>query len=80
MVDGPFEQVALEMERRGLPVPVAISALPGARWLEFRRHRRGHESLGWAYGFELETPEPVQGPLALGWGCHFGLGLFLPAG
>jgi len=28
--------------------------------------------------FEIEFPEPVRGPLALGYGSHFGLGLFVP--
>jgi CRISPR-associated protein Csb2 len=26
--------------------------------------------------WRLEFPEPVSGPVALGFGCHFGLGLF----
>jgi len=26
---------------------------------------------------ELEFPEPLEGPLALGYGSHFGLGLFV---
>ncbi len=26
----------------------------------------------------IEFAKPVQGPLALGFGCHFGLGLFAP--
>ncbi len=26
--------------------------------------------------FELAFEEPVSGPVAIGWGCHFGLGLF----
>ena len=29
--------------------------------------------------FMIEFPEPVSGPVALGYGCHFGLGLFVPA-
>lgn len=31
------------------------------------------------FGFmlELEFPEPLEGPLALGYGSHFGLGLFV---
>lgn len=33
-------------------------------------------SLG--YGFEIEFPEAVSGPLSLGYGCHFSLGLFRP--
>jgi CRISPR-associated protein Csb2 len=50
-------------------------------WLEFRRERVfGHGSRGFhpGCGFEIEFPEPVRGPLALGYGCHFGLGLFAP--
>ena len=27
---------------------------------------------------EIRFAEPVQGPLALGFACHFGLGLFVP--
>lgn len=34
--------------------------------------------MGGLYGFEIEFAEPVCGPIALGFGCHFGLGLFLP--
>jgi len=26
--------------------------------------------------WRLTFPEPIQGPVALGFGCHFGLGLF----
>jgi len=26
--------------------------------------------------WRLTFPEPVQGPLALGFACHFGLGLY----
>lgn len=54
---------------------------PGLSWLEFRRERiggagrRGGDPGG---GFLLEFEEPVSGPIALGYGCHFGLGLFGP--
>jgi CRISPR-associated protein Csb2 len=30
--------------------------------------------------FVITFPEPVQGPLAFGYGSHFGLGLFVPVG
>lgn len=30
------------------------------------------------YGLELHFKQPVQGPIALGYGCHFGLGVFVP--
>ena len=28
---------------------------------------------------ELRFAQPVRGPVALGFACHFGLGLFAPA-
>ena len=37
--------------------------------------RHGHQS---AAAFTLEFTEPVRGPLAFGYGSHFGLGLFVP--
>ena len=48
------------------------------RWLEFHTQRfNGTHGNGLA-GFEIEFAEPVAGPIALGFGCHFGLGLFVP--
>ena len=50
--------------------------------LEFqtRRHQgeglHGHQP---ATAFTAEFLEPVRGPIALGYGSHFGLGLFVPA-
>lgn len=29
--------------------------------------------------WRLTFPEPIAGPLALGFACHYGLGLFKPA-
>lgn len=51
-------------------------------WLKFRRERvfgNGRRGLHPGCGFEIEFNEPVQGPVALGYGCHYGLGLFAPA-
>ena len=31
------------------------------------------------FGFRLSFASPIPGPLALGYGSHFGLGLFVPA-
>jgi CRISPR-associated protein Csb2 len=48
------------------------------RWLEFHTTRyNGTKGNGLA-GFEIEFAEPVRGPIAVGFACHFGLGLFLP--
>jgi CRISPR-associated protein Csb2 len=48
------------------------------RWIEFRRNRKDDAARP-GYGFELEFTEAPVGPVTLGYGCHFGLGLFLPA-
>ena len=49
------------------------------RPLQFHRFRsRGRETATDAHGalLRLHFPEAVRGPVALGYGCHFGLGLF----
>ncbi|QGJ70643.1 Type I-U CRISPR-associated protein Cas5/Cas6 [Planctomycetales bacterium 10988] len=49
-------------------------------WLKFRRERKrgkGHRAGASGYGFQLIFPTPVRGPIALGYGCHFGLGQFI---
>jgi len=65
-------------------VPVKSTDLAGheTRWLKFRRDRNHgngrRESSGYGYGFRIIFSEPVSGPIALGYGAHFGLGLFIP--
>lgn len=84
--DLPEAQLVRELRVRGLPEPVSIKRIEGyaaggrpiVRWLEFQTRRfNGTEGFGLA-GFELEFAEQISGPLALGFGCHFGLGLFMP--
>ncbi len=56
----------------GRPVP----------WGAFRTVRLkggGHRSTARGYGFRLEFGEAVRGPIAVGYGAHFGLGTFTPA-
>ncbi len=51
------------------------------RWLEFRQQRvfgYGRRGSTPGMGFIIEFTEPVNGPLALGYACHYGLGLFAP--
>ena len=53
------------------------------RAIHFHRFRsRGREAQHDAGGalLEITLPEPVEGPLALGYGSHFGLGLFAAVG
>jgi CRISPR-associated protein Csb2 len=75
-------------ERGDLPVPQRIERRPtievsgrSLRCIEFQRERKhGNGSRGdtLGYSFKLVFPQPVTGPLAFGYGSHFGLGLFVP--
>lgn len=50
-------------------------------WTRFRRVRKrgqGIQAGSYGYGFRLRFSRPVQGPIAIGFGCHFGLGTFQP--
>ncbi|MDD3135235.1 MAG: type I-U CRISPR-associated protein Csb2 [Methanoregula sp.] len=77
-------EVKREAQNHDMPEPVAVRPLARLKkqgrsvfWLEFRRNRKADEA-GLGYGFELEFSEPVPGPFTLGYGAHFGLGLFVP--
>jgi len=51
------------------------------RPLEFqseRRHGGGKRANQPPVAFQITFPEAVQGPLAFGYGTHFGLGVFIP--
>lgn len=84
VVDGYTDQVALELERRGLSRPRRIDRIRGRpqSWGEFRRERSNvaRDTGAPALGFEVEFDRPVRGPIALGRNSHFGMGLFLPTG
>ncbi len=56
-----------------LQTGISRSRLPS----EFLRKRQRGSSGGTACKFVLEFEEPVTGPIALGHGCHYGLGLFV---
>lgn len=93
MVNGPVEQIEREVQwrchghrlqqaRRRSPNE-AIASLDrgrhrGFRPIEFFRYRQRGSSGGGAFNFCIEFQEPISGPLALGFSCHFGLGLFVP--
>lgn len=78
------------LRENGHPEPKTVEAVPalhlaGRRlpWAAFERARRNGEGASIVsrsgFGFRLVFEEPVPGPLALGYGAHFGLGLFIPA-
>jgi len=77
-------EVRRELANTGLPEPVRVTpvlSLEGkartVRWLEFRRNRKG-ETPSIGFGFRIEFGAPVNGPVSIGYGAHFGLGLFVP--
>ncbi len=79
------DEVRREAAYHGLPPLARVTPLPclriggrELRWVEFRRNRKD-DAVRPGYGFELEFTEPPIGPVTLGYGCHFGLGLFMPA-
>ena len=52
------------------------------RWLQFQRRRstgEGTRAGEFGFGFRVRFSAPVRGPLAVGYGAHFGLGLFVSA-
>ena len=89
-LDAITEQLHRELSLRGndLPRIESVTELPdtlaGGRRLKplhFHRFRRKRgltqpDTLGRM--LELRFVEPLRGPLALGFGCHFGLGVFVP--
>jgi len=86
---GTEEQIRRECEERRLPMPETVRVLPSIRVggrerrpVHFHRFRskaglRQPDSHGSMV--ELVFAEPVTGPLALGFGCHYGLGMFAPS-
>jgi CRISPR-associated protein Csb2 len=89
---GPFnawlgEEVARECANHGLPSPVSVERITelsirgsrSIRWMEFRRNRK-EDDVRSGYGVRIKFGEPVMESIALGYGCHFGLGQFRRAG
>ncbi|VVB63123.1 Uncharacterised protein [uncultured archaeon] len=72
----------------GFPAPISVEQVAGTKlgeqvvsWHSFLRRRETGEGRpaanGAGYGFQIEFPEPVQGPMAVGYGAHFGMGMFM---
>ncbi|MGI6666824.1 MAG: type I-G CRISPR-associated protein Csb2 [Bacillota bacterium] len=92
-VDGPEDQIRREWQIRrkdnaSLPEIVSIEAIPRLRirerhlsWLEFRTARSSPFApppVAVGGGFRIRFSTPTRGPIALGYGAHYGLGLFVP--
>lgn len=79
-------QIGAELASRGLPTATQVAVLDPrdpsvARFRHFVRVRHHGppppQDHGWA--LELHLAEPIRGPLVLGYGSHYGLGLFRSA-
>ena len=85
---GVVEQISREIERRGIsPALTSVNVLErnssSKRAIKFHRirSRRGLAQPDTLGSFlRLNFAEPVLGPLALGFACHYGLGMFAAVG
>lgn len=74
------------LEAKGFPRPVQVdlldeacfgtTRLPWTRFVTTRRTGAGVRAMSPPAGFRLRFAHPVQGPIAIGYGAHFGLGVF----
>jgi len=82
------DQLRRECRKRGLPEPVSVEpestvTLRGrecrpVHFHRFRSRRGLHQPDTQGSFWRLAFEKPLTGPLALGFGCHYGLGMFQP--
>lgn len=87
-LDGPEDQLRKEIRQRQLPDPVSVAffkeiTIGGRMMLPYHfasnRNNGNHRPNTGGFFVTLTFAEPVQGPLCLGYACHYGLGQFIPA-
>jgi CRISPR-associated protein Csb2 len=82
------EQVRSELASRGLPSPLRVESLGREAWAERKFHRfvrcrrppAAPPPQDAGFALTLHFGQPVKGPICLGYGAHFGLGLFAAVG
>ncbi len=76
------DQISGALAMRSLPEPAGITALkrpPGFfRFVRNRKDRDKQPPGTYPWKLRVVFNEPVTGPVVLGYGSHFGLGLFIP--
>lgn len=88
-IDSPEHELRRLLGLAGFPVPsvvesVSCTSLGGRNvcWSSFHTQRENNYEAKRAvgrvgYGFRIQFPEPVQGPVAVGYAAHLGLGSFV---
>jgi CRISPR-associated protein Csb2 len=88
-IDSPEHEMRRLLKIYGFPEPAAVEQVAGTmlgksdvRWRSFGKTRQTpgqarRECHRAGYGFRIQFPQPVQGPLALGYSSHFGMGSFI---
>jgi CRISPR-associated protein Csb2 len=86
-IGSPEHDLRRLLKLGGFPAPAAVEPIAGTKlgelevpWHGFIRRRETGEGKppanGAGYGFRIEFSKPVKGPVAVGYGAHFGLGGF----
>ena len=85
-IGSPEHELLRLLALAGFPEPVAVEPVSSTKiagervgWSSFRRARStgvGRRAGSAGYGFRIEFAEPVRGPVAVGYGAHFGMGGF----
>lgn len=68
-----------QLDERERPFRFGRNSLRSPQFQTRRHDGEGRRGNGSGSAFEITFAAPIAGPLALGYGSHFGLGLFLPA-
>ncbi len=87
-IGSPEHDLRRLLELSGFPGPVKVEPVAGTMlgeqevpWHVFLRRRETGEGKPAAnragYGFRIEFTKPVQGPVVVGYGTHFGMGMFM---
>jgi CRISPR-associated protein Csb2 len=85
-IDSPEHELRRLLGLGGFPEPMAVEPVGGAllggrevAWESFSCRRSeggGRRATGVGCGFRVLFPEPVRGPVAVGYAAHFGMGGF----
>ncbi len=88
-IDGAEDQIRKLLRQQNFDEPLRVEVIEDGKevgrypWYAFRRDRLkggGDKGSDRGWGFRLEFEKPQEGPIALGYGAHYGLGVFVPVG